>query len=66
MVHQFKFKELNIVLDICSGSLHVVDDIAYDIIEMYKSHTPEQIVSQSLKIAVLFSPLIPLSLWQIN
>ena len=46
MVHQFKFKELNIVLDICSGSVHVVDDIAYDIIEMYENHTQDEVFSK--------------------
>lgn len=35
MVHQYKFKDLNIVIDVCSGSVHVVDDMAYDAISMY-------------------------------
>jgi uncharacterized protein len=34
---------LNIVLDICSGSVHVVDEVVYDVIEMYESHTKEEI-----------------------
>lgn len=34
----------NIVLDTCSGSVHCVDEVAYDIIEMYKTHTKEEIV----------------------
>ena len=45
MVHQFKFNEYNIVLDICSGSIHVVDDIAYDIIEIYENHTQGEVFS---------------------
>ena len=36
MVHQYKLGGYNIVLDICSGGVHVVDDIAYDIIAMYE------------------------------
>lgn len=32
MIHQYKMGELNIVLDISSGSVHVVDDLTYDII----------------------------------
>lgn len=32
MVHQFKNNGYNIVLDVNSGSVHVVDDMAYDII----------------------------------
>ena len=45
MVHQYKLNGYNIVLDTCSGSVHCVDEVAYDIIEMYKSHTKEEIVS---------------------
>ena len=49
MVHQYKLNGYNIVLDTCSGSVHTVDDVAYDIIEMYKSCEEEQIVSEILK-----------------
>lgn len=34
MVHQYKNNGLNIVLDVNSGSVHVVDDMAYDLIAM--------------------------------
>ena len=44
MVHQYKLGGYNIVLDICSGSIHVVDDIAYDIIEIYEKMSREQIL----------------------
>ena len=44
MVHQYKLNGYNIVLDTCSGSVHCVDEVAYDIIELYKSHTAEEIV----------------------
>ncbi len=30
MVHQYKLNGYNIVLDTCSGSVHVVDEVAYD------------------------------------
>jgi len=36
MIHQYKFLDKNIVLDICSGSVHAVSDIAYDIISMFE------------------------------
>ena len=49
MVHQYKLNGYNIVLDTASGSVHTVDEVAYDIIEMYKTHTPEQIVSVILE-----------------
>ena len=43
MVHQYKLNGYNIVLDTCSGSVHVVDPVAYDIIALYKEKTPEEI-----------------------
>ena len=39
MIHQYKLNGYNIVLDVYSGSVHVVDDVAYDIIGMYEGHT---------------------------
>ena len=44
MVHQYKLNGYNIVLDTASGSVHAVDEVAYDIIEMYKTATVEEIV----------------------
>ena len=32
MIHQYKMFNQNVILDICSGSIHVVDEIAYDMI----------------------------------
>ncbi len=44
MVHQYKLNGYNIVIDTCSGSIHSVDEAAFDIIEMYKSHSIDEIV----------------------
>ena len=44
MVHQYKLNGYNIVLDTCSGSVHVVDEVAYDIIAMYKEKDTSEIV----------------------
>lgn len=49
MVHQYKLNGCNIVLDTCSGSVHAVDDVAYDIIALYKEQTPDAIVSAMLE-----------------
>ena len=49
MVHQYKLNGYNIVLDTCSGSVHVVDEVAYDIIEAYKSKSTDEIVSLILE-----------------
>ena len=38
MIHQYKLGEYNIVLDICSGSVHAVDEVAYDIIAMFEQN----------------------------
>ena len=35
MIHQYKSNGYNIVMDINSGAIHVVDDVVYDIIELY-------------------------------
>lgn len=32
MVHQYQLAGYNIVLDTCSGAIHVVDEAAYDMI----------------------------------
>lgn len=46
MIHQYKMGGYNIVLDHNSGSVHSVDEVAYDIIGMYESHTPEEITKE--------------------
>ena len=49
MIHAFTLNGYHIVLDSCSGSIHVVDEVAYDCILMYESHTREQILSAMLE-----------------
>jgi len=49
MVHCYKLGGLNIVLDICSGSVHVVDEVVYDIIEAYESCDREEIIKTILE-----------------
>ena len=49
MVHQYKLNGYNIVLDTASGSVHLVDEVAYDIISMYENHTKEEITEEILK-----------------
>ena len=45
MVHQYKLGGYNIVLDSCSGGVHVVDEVAYDIIALYEQQSRESIVA---------------------
>lgn len=49
MVHCYKLGGLNIVLDIYSGSVHVVDEVAYDIIEMFENTSRDEIVDIILR-----------------
>ena len=45
MIHHYKFGGQNIVLDVCSGGIHAVDDLAYDMISMFESHTKDEAVN---------------------
>ena len=49
MVHQYKLNGCNMVLDTCSGSVHVVDEVAYDMIEKFQTETREQIIAEMLQ-----------------
>ena len=49
MIHQYKLGGLPIVLDTCSGSVHVVDDIAYDIIALYEEKSRDEILSAMME-----------------
>ena len=49
LIHQYKLNGYNIVLDTYSGSIHVVDDIAYDIIGMYESADEQEICRKMLE-----------------
>ena len=49
MIHQYKLGDYNIVLDVCSGSVHAVDEVAYDIIGMYENSSKETVVAEITK-----------------
>lgn len=46
MIHQYKNNGYNIVLDVCSGSVHVVDDLTYEVIGLYENHTKDEIIAK--------------------
>ena len=48
MVHQYKNNGYNIVLDVNSGSVHVVDDLCYDMIAMFEHSDAQTIISTML------------------
>lgn len=49
MVHQYKMGGYNIVIDVNSGAIHVVDDMTYDMIEMYENSDKESIFAEMAK-----------------
>ncbi len=53
LIHQYKNNGYNIVLDVNSGSVHVVDDIVYDVIacmvENHLEHADKETVLEGLK-----------------
>jgi len=46
MIHKFKQKDLNIVVDVNSGAIHVVDDIVYECLDYVENHTKEEVVAK--------------------
>ncbi|MCD8010685.1 MAG: thioether cross-link-forming SCIFF peptide maturase [Lachnospiraceae bacterium] len=46
MVHQYKNNGYNMVLDVASGSIHVVDDLVYDMIALFESTDREELIAQ--------------------
>lgn len=46
MIHQYKFGNLNIVLDICSGAVHAVDDAAYDMIASFETKDRDALLAE--------------------
>ena len=45
MIHQYKLNGYNIVLDVCSGAVHVVDEVAYDVIELFENNEKDFVIS---------------------
>lgn len=46
MIHQYKLNGHNIVIDTYSGSVHAVDDVAYDIISMFETAEKDEIIKR--------------------
>ncbi len=43
MIHQYKNNGYNIVMDVCSGSVHVVEDVVYDVLLEYSKEYDKHI-----------------------
>ncbi|MBR5373008.1 MAG: thioether cross-link-forming SCIFF peptide maturase [Oscillospiraceae bacterium] len=46
MIHQYQLGGCNVVLDVCSGSVHLVDAAAYDMIAGYENTPRETLIAQ--------------------
>ena len=44
MIHKFSMNGYNIVLDVNGGAVHVLDDVAYRVLDFYKDKSREEIV----------------------
>lgn len=49
MVHQYKNNGYNIVLDVNSGAIHIVDDVTYDVIPLFEKETAKEEIVSRLK-----------------
>ena len=49
MTHAYQLNGYNIVLDTCSNSIHVVDEVAYDVITLFQERSEEEIISALLE-----------------
>ncbi|MBQ8327639.1 MAG: thioether cross-link-forming SCIFF peptide maturase [Lachnospiraceae bacterium] len=59
MIHQYKNNGYNIVLDVNSGSVHVVDDIVYDIIPIVEGLLKENMDKELILAAISFMEDVP-------
>jgi len=46
MIHKFSMDGVNIVLDIYSGAVHVVDDIVYDLVDDYQKYSKDELIQR--------------------
>ena len=59
MIHTYQLGGLNIVLDIYSGSVHVVDEATYDVINMYEQKTHDEIRDIIMEKYAKIDPVTP-------
>ena len=49
MIHCYTFDDLNIVLDCYSGSIHMVDPVAFDMIKQFENDTAENTIESAIE-----------------
>lgn len=50
MIHCYQFEGLNIVLDIFSGSIHMTDPVAFDMIRWYETEPAEAVMAKAMEV----------------
>ena len=57
MIHKYKLNGLNIVLDVHSGAVHLVDELTYDMLDNVKPpFTPECPEKAAEKLSLFYDP----------
>ena len=44
MIHQYKLGKFNIVIDVCSGAVHAVDDVAFEVIALFENNEKKTVI----------------------
>lgn len=44
MIHKYSLNGFNIVIDVNSGAVHIVDDIVFDVLDFYKTKSKNDII----------------------
>ncbi len=44
MIHQYKLGKFNIVIDVCSGAVHAVDDVAFEVIALFENNDKQTVI----------------------
>ncbi len=47
MIHRFQLGDYRIVLDVCSGAVHAVDPLAYDMIGLFEGRSREEALAEA-------------------
>ena len=50
MIHCYQFEGLNIVLDVFSGSIHMTDPVAFDMIRWYETEPAEDVMAKAMEV----------------
>ena len=52
MIHKFSMNGYNIVLDVDGGSVHILDDVAYELVDLYEENTKEEMQKEGYLLSI--------------